>query len=55
VELHLPRAVDEVEEGGPALPAAGGQAAGDARRDLGLLPVGQAGVRRLDDVTLRWP
>ena len=48
VQLHPPGAVDEVEERGLALPAARGQAPGDARAHVGLLAVGQVGVRRLD-------
>jgi hypothetical protein len=48
VELHLARAVDDVEERRLALAAAGGEPARDARAHAGLLPVGELFVRRLD-------
>jgi hypothetical protein len=48
VQLHPPRAVDEVQERGLALPAAGGEPAGHPRPRTGLLAVGECLVRRLD-------
>jgi len=41
LELEPARAVDEVEKRHPALPAARGQATGDAVADIGLLAVGE--------------
>ena len=48
VQLQAPRAVDEVEEGGLALPAAGGDPAGDAGVRVGLLAGSKLGERRDD-------
>src|SRR3954451_22416265 len=48
VQLEPARAVDEVEERGLALPAARGEAAGDAHAIVGLLPRREVLVRRLD-------
>ena len=54
LQLQSPGAVDEVEERHPALPAAGGEAARDAVRDVGLLARletlvgGEHAGRRLD-------
>src|SRR5262249_34947076 len=48
VQLDLPRAVDEVQERRPPLPAAGVDAAGDAHTVAGLLAGRQGLVWRLD-------
>ena len=48
LQLDPARAVDHVEERRLALAAAGGEAPGDAGAVVGLLPVGQRLVRRLD-------
>ena len=48
VQLHAPRAVDEVDEGRLALPAARGDPARDPRADVGLLTRLEPLVRRLD-------